>query len=72
MKAHLEEEAIVEMIELLDFVADLCAGQPEELNVALCRFTLSYYPAHELAAQARSAADQLRTALAPHRAEALS
>ena len=49
MKAFLEEE-VVELIELLDFVADLCVGQPEELNVALCRFTLSYYPAAELEA----------------------
>ncbi len=64
MKAFLEEE-VVELIELLDFVADLCVGQPEELNVALCRFTLSYSPAAELEAAARRAADRLRCAVAP-------
>jgi len=61
------------LIELLDFCGDLCVGQPEELNVALCRFTLSYYPAAELEAAARRAADRLRwCGLAPCSHEVLS
>jgi len=66
------EEDTVELVELLDFVADLCVGQPEELGVALCRFTLSYYPAAELEAAARGAADRLRCAVAPCAHEVLS
>jgi hypothetical protein len=72
MKAFLEEEDVVELIELLDFVADLCVGQPEELNVALCRFTLSYYPAAELETAARRAADRLRCVVARCSQEVLS
>ena len=73
MKAFLEEDA-VELIELLDFVADLCVAQPEELNVALCRFTADYYPATELEGRGRrrAAADRLRCAVLPRPKEALS
>jgi hypothetical protein len=57
------EEDLVGLIEMLSFVADLCHGQPDELNVALCRHTHAYYPAAELAADMRIAADRLAQAL---------
>jgi hypothetical protein len=59
---EVERLAAVDLLvamELLRFVADLCAGQPEELNVALCRFTSCYYPSTDLAAEALGAADRL-------------
>ncbi len=59
MNAHVREETLRSAIELLGFVADLCLGQQETMNVALCRFTHSYYPAKDLAAEARALADGL-------------
>ena len=51
------------VIETLCFVAELCDSQPEQLNVALCRHTHTYYPAAELAASLRIAADRLAQGL---------
>ena len=63
MTVSLLEEDVVAVIEMLTFVAELCDGQPEELNVALCRHTHTYYPAAELAAGLRIAADRLAQGL---------
>lgn len=63
MNAEVPEETLVSVVELLGFVADLCAGQQETLNVALCRFTHSYYPSKELGAEAKELADVLAGAL---------
>ena len=63
MTVALLEEDVVGVIEMLTFVADLCHGQPEELNVALCRHTHTYYPAAELAADMRITANRLAQAL---------
>jgi len=59
MNASVPEEELLLAVEVLRFVADLCACQPEELNVALCRFTSNYYPASELWAEATEVADCL-------------
>ncbi len=53
------EAQVLCAVEALRFVADLCHAQPEELNVALCRFTHSYYPAHHLEAEVIDIADDL-------------
>jgi len=63
MNASVPEVEILGVVELLNFVAELCADQPEELNVALCRFTATYYPAHQLRAEAKEMADRLARAL---------
>jgi hypothetical protein len=63
MTVVLLEEDLVGVIEMLVFVAELCDSQPEQLNVALCRHTHTYYPAGELAAQMRITADRLARAL---------
>ena len=59
MNAQVPEEDLLVAVELLRFVADLCACQPEEIDVALCRFTSSYWPATELRAEAIEVADRL-------------
>lgn len=59
----LPEEDLLGVVELLNFVADLCANQPEELNVALCRFTATYYPAQRLREEILETADRLAQAL---------
>lgn len=63
MKAHIAEEHLLDAVELLRFVADLCACQPEELTVALCNFNATYYPAKQLRAEVIEAADRLAQAL---------
>jgi hypothetical protein len=63
MTVALLEEDVVGIIEMLTFVAELCDGQPEELSVALCRHTHTYYPPAELAAGLRITADRLAQAL---------
>ncbi|MGH9093066.1 MAG: hypothetical protein ACRDZR_17065 [Acidimicrobiales bacterium] len=63
MNAHVPEDQLVSAVEMLCFVADLCASQQETLNVALCRFTHSYYPAKDLRAEAKELADDLARAL---------
>jgi len=65
MRVSIEEEEIYRLVELLDFVADLCACQQEDLNVALCRFTASYYPARRLQADVMEVAEALRRAMGP-------
>lgn len=52
MNASVPEEELLVAVEVLRFVADLCACQPEEMNLALCRFTSNYYPAAELRSEA--------------------
>jgi hypothetical protein len=63
MNDEVRDEDLLAAVELLRFVADLCAGAPEELNVALCRFTHTYYPAHHLAAEVHEIGDRLAQAL---------
>lgn len=63
MNAQVPEEDLLVVVELLRFVADLCAGQPEELNVALCRFTHTYHPAHHFAAEVTDIGDRLAKVL---------
>lgn len=63
MNASGPEEDLLVAVELLRFVADLCAGQPEELNVALCRFTASFYPSTWLRAEVLEVADRLAQVL---------
>lgn len=59
MNAVVPQDEIYATVELLGFVADLCDAQPEELNVALCRFMGTYYPAHHLRAEVLEIADRL-------------
>lgn len=59
MNASVPEEDLLLAVEVLRFVADLCACQPEQLNEALGRLTSSYYPATELWAEAIEVADRL-------------
>lgn len=63
MNAQITEEDLLVAVEVLRFVAELCAGQEEELNVALCRHTNTYYPAHHLAAEVKEIGDRLAQAL---------
>ena len=63
MNAPVPEEELLVAVEVLRFVADLCAGQAEEMNVALCRFTSSYYPAAHLRVEAIEVADRLAQAM---------
>ena len=63
MNAPVPEETLVSTVELLCFIADLCADQQETMNVALCRFTHSYYPAKDLGTEAREVADGLARVL---------
>lgn len=63
MNAQVPEEELLGAVELLRFVADLCAAQPEELNVALCRFTRTYYPAQQLLAEVVEVGDRLAQTL---------
>lgn len=63
MTATVCEETLHSAAELLGFVADLCLGQQETMNVALCRFTHSYFPATDLAGKARALGDGLARAL---------
>jgi hypothetical protein len=63
MNASVPEEELLVAVEVLRFVADLCACQPEEMNVALCRFTSNYYPSTELRAEVIEVADRLAQVL---------
>jgi hypothetical protein len=63
MNAQVPEEELLVAVDVLRFVADLCACQPEEMNVALCRFTSNYYPATHLRAEAIEVADRLAQAM---------
>jgi hypothetical protein len=63
MNANVDEELLLCAAELLRFVADLCAAQPEGLDVALCRFTNNYYPAHYLRDEVVDVGDRLAKAL---------
>jgi hypothetical protein len=63
MNAKVDEEDLLRAVELLRFVADLCRAEPEELNVALCRFTNTYYPAHHLLDEVVEVGDGLAQAL---------
>ena len=63
MNVSVSEENVLAAVELLTFIADLCADQPEELNVALCRFTATYFPATALRAQVKEMADGLARVL---------
>jgi hypothetical protein len=59
MNAGVDEELLLHVVEVLRFVADLCTAEPEGLNVALCRFTNNYYPAHHLRDEVVEVGDQL-------------
>jgi len=63
MNTPVPEEDLLLAVEVLRFVAELCAGQPQEMGVALCRFTSSYYPATALRAEVIEVADQLARVL---------
>ena len=64
MTVALPEETVLGLIELLVFVADLCADQHEALNKAIYRFTASSsYAAGELNSDATDIADLLAQAL---------
>jgi len=63
MNASVPEEELLVAVEVLRFVADLCACQPEEMNLALCRATSNYYPATHLRAEALEGADGLAQVL---------
>lgn len=63
MKVSVEQQEIYGLVELLNFVADLCACQQEDLNVALCRFTAGYYPAKWLRDDVTEVADRLARAI---------
>lgn len=58
MNASVPQDEIYGLVELLSFIADLCASQPEQLNVALCRHTATYYPAHHLCDEILEVADR--------------
>lgn len=63
MNAQVPETELLGAIELLRFIADLCVAQPEELNVALCRFTHTYHPATQLLAEVIEIGDRLAQTL---------
>jgi hypothetical protein len=63
MSANIEDETLLSTVELLCFVADLCACEPEPLKEALCSFTTGHYLAEELGAEVRELADELARAL---------
>jgi hypothetical protein len=65
VNASVPEEDLLVAVEVLRFVADLCAGQPEEMNVALCRFTSNFYPCTYLRAEVLEVADVLARVLGP-------
>jgi hypothetical protein len=63
MNPGVHQDQVLEAIEALRFVAERCTVQPEELDVALGRFTATYYPAHHLSAEVMDVADQLARSL---------
>jgi hypothetical protein len=63
MNVSVPEQEVLAAVELLTFIADLCADRPEELNVALCRFTATYFPATDLRAEVKEMADGLARVL---------
>jgi len=64
VNATVPEEVLLGVVELLIFVAGLCADQHDPLNAAIYRFTTSSsYAAAELGADAADAADYLARAL---------
>lgn len=58
MNASVPQDGIYNLVELLGFIAEVCAKHPEELNVALCRHTGTYYPANHLRAEILEVADR--------------
>ena len=64
MNAAIPEEEIYGLVEMLTFVAALCADQAELVDQALSRFCASTaYPAAELAGDVWAAADSLAQAI---------
>lgn len=63
MNVSIPQDEIYAAVELLNFIAEVCDSQPEELNVALCRHTSTYYPAHWLRADILEVADRLAQAI---------
>jgi len=59
MNASIPQDEIYGLVEILGFIAEVCDRQPEQLNVALCRHTGTYYPAHWLRADILEIADRL-------------
>jgi len=63
MNAGISQAQIRKAVETLRFVVDLSNAQPEELNVALCRFAGTFYPSSWFAADVLEVADELARAL---------
>lgn len=63
MTTALSDEELYELYELLSFLVELCASRAEELNVALCRHTRSYFPAARLCAELIEHAERLASVL---------
>lgn len=63
MSASVPEEELLAAVEVLRFVADLCAGQPGEMDLALCRFTSNFYPSTWLRDEVIEVADRLAQVL---------
>jgi hypothetical protein len=63
MCVKVPDELARQVLGLLLFVAEVCDARHEELNVALCLHTRSYYPAHHLQEELLEAAKELTAAI---------